>query len=61
MPEVQDYFNGKPAGKTSRFNSQRVNSSTLSKESKSKKILQWQQPLNHTFLYGLNYAYRANT
>ena len=43
------------------FNPMSSGADGLSKETKSKRIAQWKLPLNHTFLYGLNYAYRAKT
>lgn len=43
------------------FNPMNNTSDGMSKETKSKRIALWKQPLNHTFLYGLNYAYRAKT
>lgn len=58
VPQVQSYFNLNLNAKST---SHKVNSSTISKESKSRMLQQWQQPLNHMFLFGLNYAYRAKT
>lgn len=60
MPGAQELAFGQQYSLPSQLNPQRM-FSALSKETKSRKLQSWQQPLNHTFLYGLNYAYRAST